>query len=300
MSRRVVGMIVAVAAVAMVAPLGGPSAQAGQPVTQLVRDVTGVGDQRVIIPAHAPVPSTGDGIGPGSRLFIEMDGGAYLCSANFIFTDGVKQYLGTAGHCLVPPGHLATHGPGADWNAADTSVSVCISGCIDGEFIFGTDVPLGPVVYGRQPVGGTFGPDFGIIEIPASLAASVRPSMPMWGGPTSTVTTGNQAALKTLCHHGNGTGVGAVFPTKGRIGLGLGGNLNEWSAELAAAPGDSGSGVVTCGQDANGVHGQAALGVLTTISAGVPVTTIKGTTVPKAISMVAVERGLSISIVLGS
>lgn len=300
MRKRISGLIAAVVVVGSLSSGSLPEAQSSDAGRRLIRDVTGLDDARVVVPAHAPVPSSGDGIGPGSRLFIRMGGGAFLCTANFIFTDGVKQYLGTAGHCLIPQNRLATHGPGADWNPADTSVEVCVSNCLDGEFILGTDVPIGPVVYARQPPAGTFGPDFGLIEIPASLAAHVRPSMPMWGGPTSVASNAQQAALQPVCHHGNGTVVGAVFPTKGRAGVGLGGNTDQFSGWMAGAPGDSGSAVVICGTDASGVHGGAALGVLTTISVGVPNTTIKGTTVPKAISMAGTEAGVHVTMVLGA
>lgn len=296
--KRLFAVSACLGVLALGLPGGLPPADASAPVQHLVRNVTGWDDQRVVIPAHAPLPDPGNGIGPGSRLILHRPDGAFLCTANFVWTNGQKQYLGTAGHCVIPDGLLATHGPDADYNPANTTVEVCTANCLDGEGIFGTDVTIGPVVYGRRPPVDTFGPDFGLVEIPAALAAQVRPSMPMWGGPTSSVANANAAALKPLCHYGNGTGVGAVYPTKGRAGLNLGGNTEQWAAILAAAPGDSGSAVVVCGQDGAGVHGQGALGVLTTISIGVPNVTIKGTTVGKAITM-ATEANLSISLVLG-
>jgi hypothetical protein len=260
----------------------------------------------VAIPAHLPVPAAATGIGPGSHLLIEFASEPdviYGCTANFIWKppSGTTRYLGAAGHCFVPETKTATHGPGADYNASGTSVKVCVSGCnfggLTGFILDGTTIALGPVAYSRNSQGGVdVGNDFGIVTIPASLptGVSLRPSVPVWGGPTSSgvVTTGG-----LLCLYGNGAGVGEVFPTMARAGIGMTTFADRWSADMPSAVGDSGSAVETCGQDAGGLHGFAAVGILTHLTPGAGI--ISGTTMSRAIAM-AVQAGLTISLVPGS
>lgn len=77
---------------------------------------------------------------------------------------------------------------------------------------------MGPVVYARQTgPGGDLGNDFGIVEIPSLANDHIRPSMPVFGGPTQTETI---SVGKLVCHHGNGLATGETFLTKGRIGVG--------------------------------------------------------------------------------
>lgn len=248
---------------------------------------------------HVPVPTTAQGIGPGSHLFIRMDGGLYGCTANFLWTAGGKTYLGAAGHCFLPEGKSATHGPGADYDPAGSTVSVCVSACNFGGqagFVFtGTTAPLGAVAYARQTQDNAdLGNDFGVVEVPSTLHHLLRPSMPVFQGPT---TTGNVTTRGLMCHFGNGVGVGEVYPTHARMGLGWieVTSAGSWHAALAAAPGDSGSAVQSCVADAAGVHGVAAIGVLTHIAGGF----IVGTTVGKAVHM-GRQANLELQIVLGT
>lgn len=259
------------------------------------------------IPAHMPAPAMSMGIGPGSHLLIEFDdepNSIYACTASFIFKPAgtsTTRYLGAAGHCFVPPNKTATHGTGADYDRLRTHVKVCVSECdFGGEtgfFIDGTTVDLGPVVYARQIQGNEpIGNDFGIVTIPSSLAGQIRTSLPVWRGPTS---TSNQPATGTLvCLYGNGVGVGETFPTMARLGIAVNaGAANSWNSIMPSMKGDSGSAVVTCGQDAGGLHGFGAVGTLTHIT--VSVGFIAGTTVGRGIAM-ATQAGLTIQIVYGS
>jgi hypothetical protein len=284
----------------IVAGLGSAPAPAPQRATL---DMTGWEDLTTTYTdlQHVPVPASAVNIGPGSHLLITMAGGTYGCTANFIWsgTNG-KTYLGAAGHCYLPEGKTATHGPGADYNPALTTVKVCVASCnFGGETGFsitGQLVTLGPVAYARQTEGGAdVGHDFGIVEIPTSQAARVRPSMPVWGGPIGTTTVG---LGKVLCHYGNGVGVGEVFPTMGRMAVGMSGGAGiSFTMNGAAAPGDSGSAVEGCGTDSGGVHGQGAAGILTHI--GVSTGVVLGTTVAQAKTM-ATQAGLTISTVNGA
>jgi hypothetical protein len=252
------------------------------------------------VPLALVTPGMASNIGPGSHLLIEIPGaGTFGCTANFVWQGGGTRYLGAAGHCFVPEGLSATHGPSADFNAAGVRVSVCVSNCSfggqSGFVVTGTMVVLGSVAYARQTAAdGDVGNDFGIVEIPSSLAALVRPSMPVFGGPTSIEDVSLGA---TLCHYGNGVVVGETFLTMARAGVGGGANAAYWFADLVAAPGDSGSAVVTCGLSGTELQGQGAAGVLTHLGVelGVPQHGfVLGTTIGRAIEM-AQEAGLAIS-----
>jgi hypothetical protein len=256
-----------------------------------------------VIPAALVTPAMAQNIGPGSHLIIDIPGaGTFGCTANFIWASGTTRYLGAAGHCFIPEGTTATHGPGADFDASGDVVSVCVSNCsFGGETGFtltGDLVRLGTVAYARQTAAdGDIGNDFGIVTIPASLASQVRPAEPVFGGPSSVdqVTVG-----QPVCHYGNGVIVGETFVTMARVGVGGGSTPKYWLGDLAAAPGDSGSAVLTCAPDANnGIQGRGAAGVLTHlgVEAGVPQHGfVFGTTVARAIQM-AQEAGLTISVV---
>lgn len=259
------------------------------------------------MPTHAPVPTMANGIGPGSNLFMEMEGVLYGCTANFLWRSATGQtYLGAAGHCFVPPGYSATHGAGADWNRLDTKVWVCVSSCRFGgmtSFLLdGTTADLGPVAYARQTgPGGDVGNDFGIVEVPAALASSLRPSMPVWGGPTSA--TGAEAE-GGICMYGNGVGVAEVYPTMARAGFGLGSfDDGSWQAAVPSEVGDSGSGVITCDTHTGGIHGRQPVGILThgigALVATVPALAF-GTTTEKAIAMAYEDAGLAIAVVPGA
>jgi hypothetical protein len=282
---------------------GLPLAPSSEAPKTLLLDLSDYEDQTVTYAdvAHIPVPAAAVNIGPGSHLLMTMEGGTYGCTANFIWsgTNG-KTYLGAAGHCFVPPGKTATHGPGADYNPSGTTVRVCVASCNfggeSGFIITGQLVTLGPVAYARQTEGGVdLGHDFGIVEIPTSQAARVRPSMPVWGGPTTTETL---SLGEVACHYGNGVGVGEVFPTMARAGVGMfGGAGITFGINSAAAPGDSGSAVSVCAQDAGGLHGRGGVGILTHIGVGSGV--VLGTTISQAKAM-ATQAGLTINVVTGA
>jgi|GEM_PF-1808190 len=303
------------AALALAIPFAMPIAGAGHTALahDLFLDVTAWDDQTTTL-AYAdnmdvPLPAAATNIGPGSLLRVDMPGISGICTANFIWsgTNG-KTYLGSAGHCFVPGGYTATHGPGADYDPAGTTVRVCVADCNFGgrtsRIIGGTFVTLGPVAYARHTEGGeTVGHDFGLVEVLPNQTALVRPSLPVWGGPIGSTT----ASLgMVLCHYGNGVGVGEAFPTMARVARGVRTSSDGTHFLMAAAAneGDSGSAVVACDPNSNGVHGQGAVGILTSSGAEVPksptgVGNFLGTTVAQAISM-ATQAGLTISVAEGT
>jgi len=253
------------------------------------------------VPLAAVTPAMAENIGPGSHLIIDIPGaGTFGCTANFIWASGATRYLGAAGHCFIPEGTTATHGPGADFNASGVRVSVCVSNCsFGGESGFtltGDLVVLGAVAYARQTAAdGDIGNDFGVVTIPAALAPQVRPSMPVFGGPT---TTEEVAQFEPLCHYGNGVVVGETFVTMARVGVAGGSTPSYWMGDLAAAPGDSGSAVVTCDVNGTDVRGRGAAGVLTHLGVEVGAQSgfVFGTTIGRAIEM-AREANLSLALV---
>ena len=250
-------------------------------------------------PPSFPVPSQATGIGPGSHLFIS---GIGTCTANFVWTDGVKRYLGSAGHCFLPGGKTATHGPGADYNASGHVVRVCVSSCLfggaAGSFVSGNLVTLGKVVYARQQTGGAeIGHDFGIVEIPPNLWHLIRTALPVYGGPVAGP-DGRSTIGSMVCHYGNGIAVGEVMPTMSRAGFGVSHNdaQGSWGVLAAAAPGDSGSAIVMCSLQNGVLRGGAPLGVLTHLAAGGGV--VWGTTIAKAKAM-ALQANINLSLLYG-
>jgi len=262
-------------------------------------NLTGRVNATTTIPAALVTPAMAENIGPGSHLLIDIpNAGTFGCTANFVWASGNTRYLGAAGHCFIPASATATHGPGANYNASGVVVRVCVSNCSfggdTGFTVTGNLVQLGAVAYARQTAAGVdIGNDFGVVTIPTALAPMVRASMPVFGGPTGTDTV-TQGEL--VCHYGNGVVVGETFATMARVGVGGGSNAASWTGVLAAAPGDSGSAVVTCDANATGVQGRGAAGVLTHLGVSAQ-GVVFGTTTARAIAM-ASEAGLSLSLVI--
>jgi len=297
-SLRRVGLT-AVAALALGAvPLAAHAADAGDDASRARLDLRDAVDATTTVQA-ASVPAEATGIGPGSHLLVEMDGGLYGCTASWVFEEGGRLLLGAAGHCFLPEGTTATHGPDADWDPADSAVRVCVSECTFGGqlgfLVEGTTVALGPVAYARQeqsPGGEQIGFDFGVVEIPADLHDLVRTDMPVFGGPAEAgeLLTGDQ-----VCHYGAGTVVGEVWPTMGRTGVALLADEDTWFAATPAAPGDSGAALQTCAPGAEGIEGVAAIGTLTHLSS----LGVAGTTNARSVEMAAEDAGLALRLLLG-
>jgi hypothetical protein len=295
---RIAGAVLALALLAPPALASDLLGGTGEDPQRAVLDLDGALDLTTRVSA-ASLPEQASGIGPGSHLLIEMDGGTYGCTASYVWESGGSLLLGTAGHCVLPDDATATHGPGADHDPAGTKVSVCVADCsfggLTGFVITGDLVELGPVRYARQESSGgdQIGFDFGVVEIPPSLHGLVRTSMPVFGGPdqAGTLSSGDQ-----VCHYGAGVAVGETWPTMGRTGLGLLADDEAWFAASAAAPGDSGSALQTCTPGADGIAGVAAIGTLTHLSS----LGVAGTTNAQSAALARSDAGLSISLVLGS
>lgn len=287
-------------ALLLVTPASGALFAPGGPVP-LLQALDGIVPQEPsAVPAVNPIT-----IGPGSRLAIEMDGGLYACTANFVWEAGGKLYLGAAGHCFLPADKVSTHGPDADFDASEVRVWACRTGCLfGGESGFvatGVLEPLGEVVYARQTLAGDdVGNDFGLVEIPPAALPFVRTTLPIWGGPESAAPA---RANGPVCVYGNGVLVAETLATKARAGHGLGTIGDEWDALITTNSGDSGAALVTCEATADGgIRGLRPVGVLThgigvpIVGVGVPALA-SGTTTERAIEM-AREAGLDIALVI--
>ncbi len=279
----------------------GYTSQASSGVVRPKLDLTSLPNLTRTVPLAVVTPAMAQNIGPGSHLLIEIpNAGTFGCTANFIWASGEARYLGAAGHCFIPEGTTATHGPGADFDASGVRVSVCVSNCSfggqSGFVITGDLVQLGSVAYARQTDSdGDIGNDFGVVAIPPALASRIRPSMPVFGGPS---TVEQVAQAQPLCHYGNGVLVGEAFPTMARVGVGGGSTPKYWMGDLAAAPGDSGSAVVTCVVNGTDLQGRGAAGILTHlgVEVGVQHGFVFGTTIARAIEM-AQEAGIALTLV---
>lgn len=275
-------------------------------------DVTKWVNKTIRKPPNLLLPAGPEGIGPGSPILITIpNDGTYGCSANFVWRDGAKYYLGAAGHCFVSATAKSTHGEGADFDASGVTVDVCVQTCegnFDAMTLVGTVVTLGRVAYARQTdptATADVGNDFGVVEIPAAAVHLIRPSMPVWGDFEGVE---EMEFGKNACHYGNGIVTGETFITKARVGVGGGSDADSWYGDFIAAPGDSGSGIIGCETNGLSFSGTRAIGVLTHLGVGtgeVEYNGIKtkvehgfvlGTTIARAIEM-GHEAGLNLSLV---
>lgn len=258
-------------------------------------DVTGWRHQA----AAAPLPSAADGIGPGSYLLITTTAtdnfGApeqFICTANFVWDGWGGPYLGAAGHCFLPTDKDAYIGSDPYVTAVDVCVSDCAFGGQLGAVYTGTLARLGPVVYARQLQGDAdIGHDFGLVQIPWSLGTSIRPTMPVWGGPAGSDTIGSGTPV---CLYGNAAGVGETFPTKARAGIGITEDAGAWYAAVPGFEGDSGSALENCDPSGSGLSGTSAVGIVTHLVVGSG--NMAGTTVARAVQMVADDLKIQIGI----
>ncbi len=216
--------------------------------------VTAVAPAPAAPPAGGWAPAASAAIHPGVMMFTD---GAQ-CTANFIFTNGPAVFIGYAAHC------------------AGTGAATETDGCDSGSLPLGTPVAIdgasrpGTLVYSSwlamqaadetDPNACAFN-DFALVQIDPADVAAVNPSVPHWGGPTGTNTTGNPT-LSRIYSYGNSSlrlGIELLSP---KTGVSLGTSGGGWTHPVYTVtpgiPGDSGSAML----DATG----RASGVLSTIS----------------------------------
>jgi hypothetical protein len=143
----------------------------------------------------------------------------YGCTANFIFTDGSSQYVGTARHCTDNVGQEVTM-------QVDTT-TIAVVGTV-AKMTSGDGVP---------------GNDWALIKIDPTVASKwgVSPAMPVIGGPQGVYT---DCGPTPVFHYGHGYGVAVA---QGKVEGGIATNVYDdgygWTG--FGAPGDSGSPVLT-------------------------------------------------------
>ena len=142
------------------------------------------------------------------------------CTANFIFTDGTSQYVGTAAHCTDRVGDPVVM-------QVDTT----------------TLAEVGTVA--KRTAAEEPGEDFALIRIYPEVAAKwgVDPKVPVVGGPNGIYTGCDVVGVS---HYGHGYGV-AVAQGKPETGIATNWNDDGYGWTGFGAPGDSGSPVVLTG-----------------------------------------------------
>ncbi|TMB91276.1 MAG: hypothetical protein E6J45_06660 [Chloroflexi bacterium] len=200
------------------------------------------------------------GLGPGTwliSLFCTKVGGVSVpdgfawCTANFVFQNSGYFGLGTAGHCA------ASDALGSPVTAVVTPPpEVCANGgsCAPGIYAIGTF----SVVRNNG-----LGDDFAIVKVYPQFNSWMRPTMPVYGGPTGSFSGGLAGVPgRTLSLGGSTVYTPAYYPSTvgfcgNGIAVGTGDTCRSGAALFASAtwyawygastPGDSGSGVELLG-----------------------------------------------------
>ncbi len=212
------------------------------------------------LPAQAAPPRAAAWAPAGTATIhpgVQMRTRGAQCTANFVFTNGTKVYLGYAAHC------------------ASTSAATATNGCQAGSLPLGTPVQItgatrpGRLAYsswhtmrqrGERNGDACKYNDFALVQIDPADVDRVNPSVPRWGGPDGLNTVGIRSG-EIVYSYGNSAlrrGIALLNP---KPGVSLGTVGNGWSHGVYTAtpgiPGDSGSAFL----DSRG----RALGVLSTL-----------------------------------
>lgn len=206
----------------------------------------------VAAPTWAPVATAA--IHPGVQTVIS---GAQ-CTANFVFTDGTKVFIGQAAHCSGTGGSTETNG--CDSGSLPIGTAVTVSGASKpGKMVYNSWLTM-------QSLGETDSEtcqynDLAIVELDPADYGKVNPSIPRWGGPVASSSPGT-ATGDTVYTYGNSSLRFGLSQTSPKQGASLGDSPGGWSHDVYTAtpgiPGDSGSAFL----DKNG----RALGVLSTVA----------------------------------
>ena len=190
----------------------------------------------LIPPAQAAAPlgtGTCPGVRPGAIVLTDVG----QCTLNFLFqgSDG-SGYIGTAGHCILGTSPIGGDVGEMSWAPGSGPVARDADGNRIGEFAYAIL---------QDPK------DFSLIRLDPSVQAD--PAMCHFGGPTAV--NDDRPGLTepvVLNWFGNGVGVGAVLPARSAVAAGMP-SPDHVFAQGAAAPGDSGSGVISSDGRAVGV-----------------------------------------------
>ena len=186
------------------------------------------------VPAAAPLGTgTCPGVRPGAIVLTDVG----QCTLNFLFqgSDG-SRYIGTAGHCILGTSPFGGDVGEMAWAPGTGPVARDADGNPIGEFAYAIL---------QDPK------DFSLIRLDPLVEASA--AMCQFGGPTAV--NDDRPGLTepvVLNWFGNGVGVGVVLPARSAVAMGMP-SPDHVFADGAAAPGDSGSGVISSDGRAVGV-----------------------------------------------
>lgn len=189
------------------------------------------------IPTASPVGllESCPGVRPGAIVQTDTADG---CTFNFVFTDGVHHYIGTAGHCVFPGPSVAAGGAAPPleqtWVAGTGPVARNAEGNRIGEFAYGLK---------QAPF------DFALIRMDRGVPFS--PQMCHFGGPTG-INDDLVGGPVPLHYYGNGIAIGTLAPARTAVAPNLR-DPDVVSAVGVAVFGDSGAGVTSSDGRAVGV-----------------------------------------------
>ena len=202
------------------------------------------------VPAAAPLGTgTCPGVRPGAIVLTDVG----QCTLNFLFqgSDG-SRYIGTAGHCILGTSPIGGDVGEMAWAPGTGPVARDADGNPIGEFAYAIL---------QDPK------DFSLIRLDPLVEAN--PAMCHFGGPTA-VNDDNPGLteLVVLNWFGNGILVGTLLPARSALAAGMP-DPDHVFADGAAAPGDSGSGIISSDGRAVGVVVTVGVHIGTSFDSGV-------------------------------
>ncbi|MBA2523231.1 MAG: trypsin-like peptidase domain-containing protein [Solirubrobacterales bacterium] len=182
--------------------------------------------------------------------------GSGQCTANFIFTEGTRVYIGQAAHCAGTG--AATDTDGCDAASLPLGTSVSIDGAsVRGKLAYSSWLTMQS--NGEADEETCAYNDLALVEIDPADVGQVNPSIPVFGGPMG---VGTSAPGQQVYTYGNSSlrqGITSLSPKSGFV---IDVTPGGWSYSLytltPGIPGDSGSAFL----NANG----QALGILSTVA----------------------------------
>lgn len=188
-------------------------------------------------------PAASAPIRPGVGLVT----GNAACTANFIYTDGDRTFIGYAAHCAANGGASDLDGCETEAMPLGTPVAILAT---DGTERAGT---LAYTAWGTMAEVGEDDPDtcfyndFALVEIDPADVAEVNPSMPVFGGPTGVDTDGLPVGEQVFSFGNSPTrsGIAELMPKTGISAGDVGGGFaHTYYSVTPDVPGDSGNGVL--------------------------------------------------------
>jgi len=210
----------------------------------------GVPCELIPVPAAAPFGTgTCPGVRPGAIVLTDVG----QCTLNFLFqgSDGIR-YIGTAGHCILGTSPIGGDVGEMAWAPGTGPVARDAGGNPIGEFAYAIL---------QDPK------DFSLIRLDPLVEASA--DMCHFGGPTAVNDDRPDITQPVVLNwYGNGIVVGTLLPARSALAAGMP-DPDHVFADGAAAPGDSGSGIISSDGRAVGVVVTVGVQIGTSFDSGV-------------------------------